>query len=534
MVRLVAAASRRCVHGSCGGCNVLLITIDTLRARSGRRVRRPRGPDAALSIASPPTALRFTRAYSARAADAALARLDPDRGLAAGARPARQRTVPARRRTLPTLATVLKAAGYRTGAFVGAFVLDARFGLNRGFDVYDDRYGEKAAGRSGGRRRAPRGGRGPAGGRVDHQRQSPIRNPSPNPQSNPQSAIRNPQPLVRLGPPLRSPRALSRPRAVRVAARAVRRGGRVRRRDGRQAARRSARRRPARSHAVVVAADHGESLGEHGERTHGVFVYDATMRVPWIISGRDRGRDSRGSARSAAIDVRAADRSRADGARSGRRRRAGGVRRAVAAAGREAGASRSPAAYIEAMDANLTRNWAPLTGWCHARLQADRPADSRALRSRVRSRARPTNLFARDAERARTLEALLRATYAPFASRGSAAEQTTLSADARQRLQALGYVASSADPPDARVHRRRRSEDADRPGQRSASRGRRVQQRRSRAAAMAAVARDHARASALHHRVRHVRVDAARDRRPARAPSRRSRTASAAASPIRA
>src|SRR2546427_6256307 len=40
---------------------------------------------------------------------------------------------------VPTLATVLKAAGYRTGAFVGAFVLDARLGLNRGFDVYDDR-----------------------------------------------------------------------------------------------------------------------------------------------------------------------------------------------------------------------------------------------------------------------------------------------------------------------------------------------------------------------------------------------------------
>jgi arylsulfatase A-like enzyme len=47
---------------------------------------------------------------------------------------------------LPTLAATLKAAGYRTGAFVGAFVLDARFGLNRGFDVYDDRYGEQASG----------------------------------------------------------------------------------------------------------------------------------------------------------------------------------------------------------------------------------------------------------------------------------------------------------------------------------------------------------------------------------------------------
>ncbi len=39
----------------------------------------------------------------------------------------------------PTLAGTLKRAGYRTGAFVGAFVLDARFGLNAGFDVYDDR-----------------------------------------------------------------------------------------------------------------------------------------------------------------------------------------------------------------------------------------------------------------------------------------------------------------------------------------------------------------------------------------------------------
>ena len=36
-----------------------------------------------------------------------------------------------------TLATVLKKAGYRTAAFVGSFVLDRRFGLSRGFDVYD-------------------------------------------------------------------------------------------------------------------------------------------------------------------------------------------------------------------------------------------------------------------------------------------------------------------------------------------------------------------------------------------------------------
>src|SRR5207253_2223166 len=39
-----------------------------------------------------------------------------------------------------TLASLLKARGYATAAFVGAFPLDARFGLNAGFDVYDDRY----------------------------------------------------------------------------------------------------------------------------------------------------------------------------------------------------------------------------------------------------------------------------------------------------------------------------------------------------------------------------------------------------------
>ena len=37
-----------------------------------------------------------------------------------------------------TLATLLAGAGYRTAAFVGAFVLDHRFGLKAGFELYDD------------------------------------------------------------------------------------------------------------------------------------------------------------------------------------------------------------------------------------------------------------------------------------------------------------------------------------------------------------------------------------------------------------
>ena len=34
---------------------------------------------------------------------------------------------------------------------------------------------------------------------------------------------------------------------------------------------------------LVVVGDHGESLGEHGEDTHGYFLYDATLRVPFIL-----------------------------------------------------------------------------------------------------------------------------------------------------------------------------------------------------------------------------------------------------------
>src|SRR5262249_19918287 len=36
---------------------------------------------------------------------------------------------------------------------------------------------------------------------------------------------------------------------------------------------------------IVVTADHGESLGEHGEPTHSYSLYDATQRVPLIVSG---------------------------------------------------------------------------------------------------------------------------------------------------------------------------------------------------------------------------------------------------------
>jgi tetratricopeptide (TPR) repeat protein len=42
---------------------------------------------------------------------------------------------------------------------------------------------------------------------------------------------------------------------------------------------------PAEQTVTAVLADHGESLGEHGEHTHGVFLYDSTLRIPFIMAG---------------------------------------------------------------------------------------------------------------------------------------------------------------------------------------------------------------------------------------------------------
>lgn len=120
------------------GANVLLVTIDTLRADRletyGNHSRLTPTLDALAT-----SGVRFTRAWSHAPmtlpshASILTGLLPPHHGarnngaFRLGPEPA-------------TLAERMQAAGYRTGAFIGAFVLDARFGLNRGFDEYDDRY----------------------------------------------------------------------------------------------------------------------------------------------------------------------------------------------------------------------------------------------------------------------------------------------------------------------------------------------------------------------------------------------------------
>jgi arylsulfatase A-like enzyme/Flp pilus assembly protein TadD len=54
---------------------------------------------------------------------------------------------------------------------------------------------------------------------------------------------------------------------------------------------------------VAVLSDHGESLGEHGEYTHGIFLYDSTLRVPFLLAGPGVPAGKRVKLQARAIDV---------------------------------------------------------------------------------------------------------------------------------------------------------------------------------------------------------------------------------------
>jgi choline-sulfatase len=55
---------------------------------------------------------------------------------------------------------------------------------------------------------------------------------------------------------------------------------------------------------IVIAADHGESLGAHGEETHGIFLYDETIRVPLLLKfPQNQNAGKRAKARARLVDI---------------------------------------------------------------------------------------------------------------------------------------------------------------------------------------------------------------------------------------
>ena len=163
-----------------------------------------------------------------------------------------------------TLASILKKNGYATAAFVSAFVLDARWGLNQGFDSYFDNFNQyQEVNRDDIQRRA-------------EQTASEVVKWLPANKDrrffcwvhfyDPHDPYDPPEPYASMYPQNRYDgeiaymdrsvgQLLAKLEELGVSDRTL----------------------------VIVTGDHGEGLGEHDELTHGMFLYSTTLQVPLLI-----------------------------------------------------------------------------------------------------------------------------------------------------------------------------------------------------------------------------------------------------------
>ena len=238
--------------------NLLLVTLDTTRAdRIGvyghAQAVTPRIDELAAR------GIRFERAYAHAPvtlpthASLLTGTLPPEHGIRDNGRKALGTE-------LTTLAEIFSEHGFRTGAFVSAIALDGSFGLDRGFDVYDDDLNSGAS----------------MVGRV---------------LDRPASAVVD-SALAWLGsgegpfflwthfydahadyaPP--ADFRMADPYDGEIAYVDAQLGRLLGWLESRQMLRET---------LIVVVADHGESLGEKGEHTHASLIYDGTQRIPWLM-----------------------------------------------------------------------------------------------------------------------------------------------------------------------------------------------------------------------------------------------------------
>lgn len=327
-----------------------------------------------------------------------------------------------------TLAETLGAQGYETGAFVGAFVLDGRWGLNQGFSVYDDRFDMKKF-----KHLDLAGVQRPANEVVDaalgwleghkgrpffawvhlYDAHSPYEPPEP---FRSEFASRGPAALYdgeiafadsQVG------RLLGFIHDAGLDERTI----------------------------VVVVGDHGEALGHHGEGTHGYFVYDDVLHVPFIVSTPFRDlRGVRVDAQVSLVDV---------------------FPTVLSLAGVEAGASvhgrsllplmfhptakDAAYAYSESMPPQLQFGWSALHSLRSPRyklIQAPRPE----LYDLAADPREETNVFEQHRGIARSMGDELDRLIAETSRGAPEPEAANLDKETVERLAALGYVGASKPP----------------------------------------------------------------------------------------
>jgi arylsulfatase A-like enzyme/Tfp pilus assembly protein PilF len=320
-----------------------------------------------------------------------------------------------------TLAERLQAAKFRTGAFVGAFVLDSKWGLDQGFERYVDDFDlSKVTGLS--------------LGNVYRRADAVVDQALPWLESVKDQRFFAWLHFYDAHAPYDAPepygaRFRDQPYNGEIAFADAQLGRVVRFLDRERLLDRT---------IVAVLGDHGESLGEHEEGTHGFFIYDTATHVPFAI----RAPFARTTARRVPSLVRTADLAPTVLDLLG-----------VPAAGPAVpGRSLAPLmtgdradleveGYAEAMYPLHHYGWSALKAirlGQYKLIDAPRPE----LFDIARDPGETTNLFEQQPDVANRLQRSLRALEAAFERAGAPPKAESVDPETRARLASLGYVSS--------------------------------------------------------------------------------------------
>src|SRR5262245_14196957 len=327
-----------------------------------------------------------------------------------------------------TIAEELSRAGYRTGAFVGAFVLDGRWGLNQGFGDYDDRFDMTKY------KHLDLAGVQRPGDQVmdaalhwlDGHKQAPFfawvhLYDAHTPYEPPEPLLSEFRDRGLAG--LYDGEIAFADEQVGRCVSWLRKAG------------------LAEKTIIVVLGDHGEGLGSHGEGTHGYFVYDYALHVPFIVATPfDELRGVRVDSQVSLVDVFPTVLALA------------GIDSTVRVHGRSLlplmfrpQAPDKVYAYAESTAPNSQFGWSALHSLRSSRyklIQAPRTE----LYDLVADPAEQTNVFAEQRVVARAMAEELDRIVSETSRDAPAPEAADLDKDTVARLAALGYVGAAASP----------------------------------------------------------------------------------------
>jgi arylsulfatase A-like enzyme/Tfp pilus assembly protein PilF len=315
----------------------------------------------------------------------------------------------------PTLASLLKARGYRTAAFVGAYPVAAAFGLGRGFDEYHEGFHQIPVPGQGAER---------PGNEVADEAIAWLRKKSAPPffvwthYYDPHAPYTPPSPYREdfAARPYDGEIAFADAQMGRVLD--------VLKEVGHD------------SDTVVVAmADHGESLGEHDERTHAILIYEATLHIPLIVAGPGVPGGRVVTERVSAVDVLPTV------------LRLLGLAAPEGLAGRDLGPAwsgrlRDEPLYSESLFGRLNCRWSALRGWTVGDWKLVQGAATE-LYNLHDDPQESRDLAALEHERAEAMRTALAAALSKMAPGGDTTHVAKVAPEQEERLRSLGYTSGS-------------------------------------------------------------------------------------------